>query len=82
VTWTPGTTLDVRLQVVGTGTTQIAATVWADGTPEPEAASITRTDTTAALQAAGGVGLAVHRPGGTTASVDVRVTAFRVAPVA
>jgi len=82
LTWTPGTTLNVRVQVVGTGTTQVTATVWAEGTPEPATPSITRTDTTAALQAAGGVGLAAHRPGGTTASVDVRVTAFRVSPVA
>jgi trimeric autotransporter adhesin len=80
VAWTPGTKLDVRLRVTGTGTTQIAATVWADGTPEPGAPSFTRTDTTAALQAAGGVALAAHRPSGTTASVDVRITAFRVTP--
>jgi PKD repeat protein len=79
VTWTAGTTLNVRVQVVGTGTTQVTATVWAEGMPEPATPSLTRTDTTGALQAAGGVGLAAHRPGGTTASVDVRVTSFRVA---
>jgi hypothetical protein len=43
---------------------------------------MTRTDTTAALQAAGGVGLAAHRPSGTTAATVVRFTGFTVTPVA
>ena len=43
---------------------------------------MTRTDTTAALQAAGGVGLAAHRPSTTTAVTDVRVTTFSARPVA
>ncbi|MGY1809658.1 LamG-like jellyroll fold domain-containing protein [Blastococcus sp. SYSU D00669] len=80
LTWTPGTALEVRVRVTGTGTTQVAASVWAAGTAEPATASITRTDTTAGLQAAGGVGLAAHRPGSTTAAVDVRFTSFQVVP--
>jgi PKD repeat protein len=81
LTWTAGTTLNVRLQVTGTGTTTVAATVWAQGSAMPAVASMTRTDTTAALQAVGGVALAAHRPSGTTAAVDVRFTSFRVTPV-
>jgi PKD repeat protein len=74
------TALNVRVVVsgFGSGTTQLATTVWAVGAPEPTAPQMTRADTTAALQAAGGVGLAVHRPSGTTAATAVRFTAFRV----
>jgi PKD repeat protein len=82
LTYSAGTGLNVRVQVSGTGTTQIAASVWAAGAAEPTTATITRTDTTAGLQVAGGVGLAAHRPGGTTAATAVRVTAFTVTPVA
>jgi hypothetical protein len=77
VTYTAGGTLHVRVQVSGTGTTQIATTVWT-GTTEPAAPQLTRTDTTAGLQAAGGVGLAVHRPNSATAATAVRFTTFTV----
>jgi PKD repeat protein len=72
LTYTPGTALNVHVQVFGTGTTQVRATVWAAGTTEPATPTISRTDTTAALQAPGGVGLAAHRPSGTTAATAVR----------
>jgi PKD repeat protein len=78
LTYTAGMTLQVRVQVSGTGTTQVRASVWADGGPEPAIPSLTRTDTTAALQASGGVGLAVHRPGDTTAATAVRFGAVTV----
>ena len=78
LTYTAGQALNVRVQVSGTGTAQVTARTWLEGSPEPVAPSMTRTDTTAALQAAGGVGLAVHRPSGTTAATAVRFTAFRV----
>jgi phage gp45-like len=68
------------VKVSGTGTTQVEATVWLAGSAEPATPSITRTDTTAELQVAGGVGLAAHRPSGTTVATAVRVTAFTVAP--
>jgi trimeric autotransporter adhesin len=79
--YTVGTALNVHVQVFGTGTTQIRVTVWATGT-EPVTPSLTRTDTTAALQARGGVGLTVHRPSGTTLATVVRFTAVTVTPVA
>jgi hypothetical protein len=78
LTYTAGQALNVRVQVSGTGTTQVTARTWLEGFPEPAAPSLTRTDATAALQAAGGVGLMVHRPSGTTAATAVRFTAFRV----
>ncbi|NYJ06258.1 PKD domain-containing protein [Petropleomorpha daqingensis] len=76
VTWTPGTALVVRMRAAGTGTTQLQASVWVAGTTEPVTPTISRTDTTAALQTAGGVGLAVHRPSGTTATTAVRFSSF------
>jgi PKD repeat protein len=80
VTYTAGTGVNVRVKVSGTGTTQVEATVWLAGSAEPATPSITRTDTTAELQVAGGVGLAAHRPSGTTVATAVRLTAFTVAP--
>ncbi|MFW3170538.1 PKD domain-containing protein [Geodermatophilus sp. CPCC 206100] len=80
VTWSPGAVLNVRVQVTGTGTTQVTGAVWAEGSAEP-APQLVRTDTTAALQAPGSVGLAVHRPGGTTAATTVRVPRFAVTEV-
>ena len=51
VTYTPGTVVHVRLQVTGTGTTELAAWVWAAGSDEPVEPTVTRSDTTASLQA-------------------------------
>jgi PKD repeat protein len=78
LTWKPGTALAVHLQVTGTGTTRVQATVWAAGSDEPATPTVDRTDTTAALQAPGGVGLTAHRPGGTTAVTAVRFTGLTV----
>jgi PKD repeat protein len=81
LTWTPGTALDVRVQVSGTGTTTVTGTVWPAGTLEPAVPQLTRTDTTAALQAPGSVGLAAYRPASATAATAVRFTALRVTRV-
>jgi PKD repeat protein len=77
LTYTAGSTLNVRVQVSGTGTTQITAKVWT-GNSEPAAPQLTRTDTTAGLQAAGGVGLAAYRPGSNTVATAVRFRTFSV----
>ena len=76
--YTVGQDLNVRVQVSGTGTTQIGASVWPAGGTEPATRSMVRSDTTAVLQAAGSVGLLVHRPSGTTAATTVRFTSFTV----
>jgi hypothetical protein len=80
LTYTDGSNLNVRVVVTGagTGTTQLATTVWAAGATEPAAPQMVRTDTTAALQSTGGVGLLVHRPSGTTAATTVRFASFQV----
>ena len=55
--WTQGDVLRVRLRVSGTGPTSLSARVWEQGTTEPSTWQLQTTDTTAALQSAGGVGV-------------------------
>lgn len=55
-----GDQLRVRLQVTGTSPTTIQAKVWKVGTTEPAAWQLTTTDSTAALQTAGSIGLATY----------------------
>jgi PKD repeat protein len=82
LTYTAGTELNVRVQASGTGTTNLALSVWATGTPEPAAPTLVRTDDTAALQVPGGISLGGYLSGSATAPVDVRFTEVRVTPVA
>ena len=82
LTYTSGTVLNVRVVATGTGATQLAATVWAAGTTEPTTPTVTGTDTTATLQAAGSVGLTAYLSGSATSSVDVRFSDITVTPVA
>jgi PKD repeat protein len=81
LTYTPGLALNVRLAVSGSGTTDLAATVWAEGTTEPATPTLTRTDATAELQAPGGLGMAGYLAGSATAPVDLRFTGLTVTPV-
>jgi PKD repeat protein len=81
-TYTAGTPMELRFQVSGTGTTDLAVTVWPAGTAEPATPTVSRTDSTAALQAAGGVGLAAYLSGSATAAVAVRFTAFSARDIA
>ncbi|MCZ2861277.1 radical SAM protein, partial [Blastococcus sp. VKM Ac-2987] len=46
VTYTPGTELNVRVQASGSGTTELALSVWAAGSAEPATPTLTRTDST------------------------------------
>jgi len=62
----PGAKLNVRLEVSGSGTTTIRAKVWADGTAEPTAWTVSTTDTFAGLQAPGWVALGAYTSGSTT----------------
>lgn len=55
--YTAGQVLNVRLSVTGTSPTTLAAKVWVDGQPEPAAWQLQGTDSTAALQATGGIGV-------------------------
>ncbi|WP_445338045.1 PKD domain-containing protein [Clavibacter sp. CFBP 8614] len=73
----PGTAVSVRLQVTGTSPTTIAAKVWIAGTPEPAAWTVRATDSTASLQAPGGVGLVGYISGSATnAPQTISVTEF------
>ncbi|GEA89674.1 LamG-like jellyroll fold domain-containing protein [Cellulomonas cellasea] len=66
VTSVAGQALAVRLQVTGTAPTTVRAKVWVDGTPEPAAWRLTATDTTAALQVPGSIGLSTYLSGSAT----------------
>ncbi|WP_345481944.1 PKD domain-containing protein [Amnibacterium soli] len=66
VTATAGTGIHLRLQVTGTGTTTIQARAWLDGTAEPTGWAVSTTDTTAALQSAGSVGIRTYTGSGVT----------------
>ncbi len=57
VTYAPGDQLKLRFQVTGTGTTTLQAKLWPAAGAEPVAWQLTTTDTTAALQTAGAVGI-------------------------
>lgn len=57
ITYTAGAVLRTRLQVTGTSPTTIRARVWLSTSTEPSTWQVSTTDSTAALQAAGSVGL-------------------------
>jgi PKD repeat protein len=60
LTYQPGTALRLRVQATGTSPTTLRAKVWRVGTPEPADWNASVTDTTAALQAAGGIALGTY----------------------
>ena len=57
LTYTAGTTLHLRLQVVGSSPTLLEFKVWKGSDAEPSAWRLSTTDATAAAQTAGGIGL-------------------------
>jgi PKD repeat protein len=66
LTYVSGDRLQFRLQVTGTSPTTIRARVWKVGTTEPAAWQVTATDSTAALQSAGGIGIYNYLSGSAT----------------
>lgn len=82
VTATAGQLLQVRVQATGTAPTTFRAKVWPVGQPEPDAWTASVTDSTAALQAPGGLGLRTYLSGSATNApvvglfddLDVRTT--------
>jgi hypothetical protein len=79
----PGQVVHVRLRATGTGTTTLQGKVWVDAQPEPTAWMLTATDTTAALQNPGAVGLYTYLSGSaTTQPVVVRYDDFTVTAAA
>jgi hypothetical protein len=59
-TATPNQQINLRIQTTGTNPTTIRTRAWATGTPEPATWTRTVTDTTAAMQQAGNVGISVY----------------------
>jgi hypothetical protein len=82
LTYTAGKELELRVTVSGTGTTALTATLWAAGSAEPATPTISRTDTTAGLQAPGSVGLTAYLSASATAPVGVRFTGFTAREIA
>ncbi|MFF1574792.1 PKD domain-containing protein [Leifsonia sp. NPDC058292] len=81
LTYTPGTQYQLRLQVFGTSPTTIRAKVWKVGSTEPAAWQASVTDSTAALQVAGSVGLRAYLSGTATASpMTTKFDNFAVTP--
>jgi hypothetical protein len=77
-----GDKLKVRVQVFGTSPTTVRAKVWAAAGTEPANWMLTATDSTAALQAAGTVGLRTYISGtATDIPVTTRWDDFAVVPV-
>jgi PKD repeat protein len=75
-----GDVLHVRLQATGTGTTQLRAKVWKDGTVEPASWMLTTNDTTAVLQAPGSTGVWVYVSGSATSTVVASIDNFEASP--
>ena len=74
LTYTVGSALRIRFSTVGSGTTTLSAKVWNAAATEPASWQLTTTDTTASLQAPGGVGLQAYLSNSAT-SIPV-VTSF------
>jgi PKD repeat protein len=66
LTYTAGSKLQVRFQAVGTSPTTLRVKVWPQGAGEPAAWALSRTDSTAGLQTAGGVGFYHYVSGSAT----------------
>ena len=66
ISFAPGQRIRVRFAATGTGPTTLAAKVWADGASEPSAWLVQQTDSTAALQVPGGVGIEHYQSSSST----------------
>jgi PKD repeat protein len=66
LTLAPNVAINMRLQVSGSGTTQLNGRVWKAGNPEPATWQLSASDSTAALQANGSVGFYEYLSGSAT----------------
>ena len=83
ITYAAGTQLAVRMQVTGTSPTTVRLKVWPASGTEPTAWQTTATDTTAALQSPGAVGLTAYLSSSVTnPPVTVRMSALSAQPTA
>ncbi|MBL0886154.1 LamG-like jellyroll fold domain-containing protein [Myceligenerans indicum] len=65
LTFTTDAPLLIRVQVTGTSPATVRARAWAEGTTEPTTWEVVSTDSTAALQSAGSVGITLYTGGST-----------------
>ena len=81
VTYAAGSQLNVRMQVTGTNPTTVRLKVWPATQTEPTAWTSTATDTFAALQNPGAVGMTGYIPSGVTNTpVVLRISALTARP--
>jgi hypothetical protein len=73
LTAAPGEAITLRMTATGAGSTTLSASAWKASGPAPAAPQVTATDSTAALQAAGSVGLWTYLTGSAT-NAPVTVT--------
>lgn len=73
LTYTAGTPLKMRIKTSGISPTTVQAKIWAASGTEPASWQVTATDSTAALQTAGGVGFGSYLSG-TSTNAPVVVT--------
>jgi PKD repeat protein len=78
--YTPGLQLQLRLQVTGTNPTTLSGKIWRADQPEPAAWLSSVTNTAAALQTAGSVGLQSNVTGTSTAPLVTRFDDYIVRP--
>ncbi len=82
LTYTPGMQLNLRVQAFGTSPTTLQAKVWPATQAEPSAWQVSITDSTAALQSFGSVGLRAYLSGAATVSpLTVGFADYRVVAV-
>jgi len=73
-----GEKIKVRFDVSGAGTSTLSGKVWRSSDSEPGAATVTTTDTTASLQAAGAVALKFYAASGmTSVPLTIKVADFQ-----
>jgi hypothetical protein len=82
LTAVPGQPLLVRTRVTGASPTTVQAKIWRAGTTEPSGWQATATDTTAAVQVAGSVGVRGYTSGSATRPVTLLVDDLVVRPSA
>ncbi|MEP6842228.1 MAG: PKD domain-containing protein, partial [Pseudolysinimonas sp.] len=78
ITRAAGDSFNLKVSVTGTSPTTITAKVWRVGTSEPVAAQLTVTDSSAALQASGYVGLHAARSGSSTSTAVIGFSSYLV----
>jgi PKD repeat protein len=77
LTYTAGTQLSIRVEATGTSPTALRARLWRTGSAEPAAWTLSATDSTAALQAAGSVGVESYLSASSTSTpLSVRFDDF------